>query len=209
MNWAFPMIHPIMLAMLAQYLNSTIYTYHPNYGFVTPYRIDQHNNQKKLISSATFTNEYSPKVFHTVAPYWPYPDMFIPHKYRNIIPKDLIYNNKGNFIIPGSREWFTYMYNLHQSGTIPIPILTRQVTQSEYYAEQDLITTNQRKREETHERINKTFGTSFPRFMDQSRTTVPISIMNSRNLNVALTNVTLRWFLTIFLPVKRMNTNEG
>ncbi|CAG8725585.1 21852_t:CDS:2 [Rhizophagus irregularis] len=122
----------------------------------------------KLISSATFTNEYSPKVFHTVAPYWPYPDMFIPHKYRNIIPKDLIYNNKGNFIIPGSREWFTYMYNLHQSGTIPIPILTRQVTQSEYYAEQDLITTNQRKREETHERINKTFGTSFPRFMDQS-----------------------------------------
>ncbi|CAB4377855.1 unnamed protein product [Rhizophagus irregularis] len=60
------------------------------------------------------------------------------------------------------------MYNLHQSGTIPIPILTRQVTQSEYYAEQDLIAADQRKREETNKRINKTFGTSFPRFMDRS-----------------------------------------
>ncbi|PKC50539.1 hypothetical protein RhiirA1_486057, partial [Rhizophagus irregularis] len=84
----------------------------------------------------TFTNKYSPEVYHTVAPYRPYPDMFIPYKHRNIIPKDPIYDNTGNFIIPGSREWFTYMHNLHRSGTIPIPILTGQVTQYEYYAEQ-------------------------------------------------------------------------
>ncbi|CAB5217571.1 unnamed protein product [Rhizophagus irregularis] len=133
----------LFLFLPSQYINKPIkhlkYTHgldHPNYGFVTPYRIDRHDNQKRLISSVTFTNEYSPKVYHTVAPYQPYPDMFIPHKYRNIIPKDLIYNNNGNFIVPGSREWFTYMYNLHQSGTIPIPILTYQVTQYEYYAEQ-------------------------------------------------------------------------
>ncbi|PKB95270.1 hypothetical protein RhiirA5_437036 [Rhizophagus irregularis] len=48
-----------------------------------------------------------------VEPYNPIPDMFFPAKYKNIIPKDLIYNEQGVFIIPGSREWFTYMYNLH------------------------------------------------------------------------------------------------
>ncbi|PKC02738.1 hypothetical protein RhiirA5_424795 [Rhizophagus irregularis] len=156
------------LFLLSQYINKPIkhlkYTHgldHPNYGFVTPYRIDQHDNEKKLISSTTFTNKYSLEVFHTVAPYRPYPDMFIPHKYRNIIPKDPIYDNEGNFIIPGSQEWFTYMNNLHRSGTIPIPIITGQVTQSEYYAEQDLIAKAQREKEESHKKINKIFGTSY------------------------------------------------
>ncbi|PKB95521.1 hypothetical protein RhiirA5_436561 [Rhizophagus irregularis] len=94
--------------------------------------------------------------------------MFIPHKYRNIIPKDPIYDNNGNFIIPGSREWFTYIYNLHRSGTIPLPILMGQVTQYEYYAEQDLIAKAQREKEESHKRINKTFGTSYSRHMDRA-----------------------------------------
>ncbi|CAG8751244.1 uncharacterized protein OCT59_015198 [Rhizophagus irregularis] len=51
-------------------------------------------------------------ILHMVAPYNPIPDMFIPIKYRDIIPPDPIYDNFGSFIIPGSREWFTYMYQL-------------------------------------------------------------------------------------------------
>ncbi|CAB4442916.1 unnamed protein product [Rhizophagus irregularis] len=44
-------------------------------------------------------------------------DMFIPEKYSNIIPKDPIYVN-DSFVVPGSREWFTYyMYNLEKSIT--------------------------------------------------------------------------------------------
>ncbi|PKB93471.1 hypothetical protein RhiirA5_441201 [Rhizophagus irregularis] len=38
--------------------------------------------------------------------------MFIPIKYRDIILPDPIYDNFGSFIVPGSREWFTYMYQL-------------------------------------------------------------------------------------------------
>ncbi|CAB5199540.1 unnamed protein product [Rhizophagus irregularis] len=99
--------------------------------------------------------------------------MFILHKYQNIIPKDPIYDNNGNFIVPGSREWFTYMYNLHRSGTIPIPILTRQVTQYEYYAEQaaeqDRIAKAQHEKEESRIKINKTFGTSYLRHIDRTR----------------------------------------
>ncbi|PKC03528.1 hypothetical protein RhiirA5_423633 [Rhizophagus irregularis] len=44
--------------------------------------------------------------------YNPTPNMFIPLKYRNIIPPDPLYDQNGCYIIPGSREWFTYMYNL-------------------------------------------------------------------------------------------------
>ncbi|CAB4434971.1 unnamed protein product [Rhizophagus irregularis] len=50
----------------------------------------------------------------TVPAYNPLPNMFIPHKYRNIIPPDPIYDNEGRYIIPGSREWFTYMYKLEK-----------------------------------------------------------------------------------------------
>ncbi|PKY50923.1 hypothetical protein RhiirA4_446607 [Rhizophagus irregularis] len=49
-----------------------------------------------------------------VPTYNPIPDMFIPHKYRNIIPPHPIYDNVGRYIIPGSREWFTYMYHLEK-----------------------------------------------------------------------------------------------
>ncbi|PKY59963.1 hypothetical protein RhiirA4_516873 [Rhizophagus irregularis] len=42
----------------------------------------------------------------TVDPYDPVPKMFIPVKYRKIIPPDPIYSSAGTFIIPGSREWY-------------------------------------------------------------------------------------------------------
>ncbi|PKB97456.1 hypothetical protein RhiirA5_433121 [Rhizophagus irregularis] len=49
-----------------------------------------------------------------IEPYNPIPNMFIPEKYRDIISEDPIYVN-DQFIISGSREWFTYMYNLEKS----------------------------------------------------------------------------------------------
>ncbi|CAB4417787.1 unnamed protein product [Rhizophagus irregularis] len=49
---------------------------------------------------------------YSVSPYNPIPNMFIPVKYRDIIPPDPIYDDSGSFIIPGSREWFTFMYQL-------------------------------------------------------------------------------------------------
>ncbi|RGB28152.1 hypothetical protein C1646_768161 [Rhizophagus diaphanus] len=45
----------------------------------------------------------------TVLLYCPVPNIFIPLKYRDIIPPDPIYDNNGQFIIPESREWFTFM----------------------------------------------------------------------------------------------------
>ncbi|CAB4373905.1 unnamed protein product [Rhizophagus irregularis] len=50
--------------------------------------------------------------------------MFIPHKYRNIIPKEPLYTEEGVYIVPGSREWFTYMYNLHIN--LPPPLTKAQ-----------------------------------------------------------------------------------
>lgn len=40
--------------------------------------------------------------------------MFIPHKYRDIIPTEPLYTPDGVFIVPGSREWFTYMSTLEK-----------------------------------------------------------------------------------------------
>ncbi|GBC32698.2 hypothetical protein RIR_jg12093.t1 [Rhizophagus irregularis DAOM 181602=DAOM 197198] len=41
--------------------------------------------------------------------------MFIPHKYRDIIPTEPLYSTPdGVFIVPGSREWFTYMSTLEK-----------------------------------------------------------------------------------------------
>lgn len=50
----------------------------------------------------------------TALPYNPIPNIFVPHKYRNIIPPDPIYDQNDSFIVPGSREWFTYMYKLEK-----------------------------------------------------------------------------------------------
>ncbi|PKY54932.1 hypothetical protein RhiirA4_474038 [Rhizophagus irregularis] len=49
---------------------------------------------------------------HTVSAYNPVPDMFISFKYQDIIPPDPIFDSNEVFIVPGSREWFTYMYKL-------------------------------------------------------------------------------------------------
>ncbi|POG64090.1 hypothetical protein GLOIN_2v1845549 [Rhizophagus irregularis DAOM 181602=DAOM 197198] len=46
--------------------------------------------------------------------------MFIPHKYRNIIPKDPIYDEKSSFIVPGSWEWFTFMYKMEIQMAIKV-----------------------------------------------------------------------------------------
>ncbi|PKC58614.1 hypothetical protein RhiirA1_445732 [Rhizophagus irregularis] len=54
-------------------------------------------------------------VVHTVSPYCPVPDMFIPHKYQNIIPPNPLFDDNDSFITPRSREWFTFMYNLEKN----------------------------------------------------------------------------------------------
>uniref|UniRef100_U9U506 Uncharacterized protein n=1 Tax=Rhizophagus irregularis (strain DAOM 181602 / DAOM 197198 / MUCL 43194) TaxID=747089 RepID=U9U506_RHIID len=54
-------------------------------------------------------------VVHTVSPYCPVPDIFIPHKYRNIIPPNPLFDDNDSFITPGSQEWFTFMYNLEKN----------------------------------------------------------------------------------------------
>ncbi|PKY61883.1 hypothetical protein RhiirA4_487483 [Rhizophagus irregularis] len=61
-----------------------------------------------------FLLPYDSRLIPTVAPYNPKPKGFIPVKYQNIIPRDPIYSTDGTFIIPGSREWFTYMNNLEK-----------------------------------------------------------------------------------------------
>ncbi|CAB4388760.1 unnamed protein product [Rhizophagus irregularis] len=71
------------------------------------------NSLKKHINQPTrLTISTDPS--NPIAPYNPIPNMFIPEKYHDIIPKDPIYVN-DQFIIPGSREWFTYMHNLEKS----------------------------------------------------------------------------------------------
>ncbi|PKY61325.1 hypothetical protein RhiirA4_486149 [Rhizophagus irregularis] len=70
---------------------------YPDYGFKIPY-INRTDERDTLV--------------HTVEQYNPIPNMFIPLKYRDIIPKEPLYTPLGVYIIPGSREWFTYMYNL-------------------------------------------------------------------------------------------------
>ncbi|PKK40809.1 hypothetical protein RhiirC2_805305, partial [Rhizophagus irregularis] len=65
-----------------------------------------------IVTAMTSASVPNNEILYTVAPYNPTSDMFIPIKYRDIIPPDPIYDNLGSFIVPGSREWFTYMYQL-------------------------------------------------------------------------------------------------
>uniref|UniRef100_U9UAK2 DUF8211 domain-containing protein n=4 Tax=Rhizophagus irregularis TaxID=588596 RepID=U9UAK2_RHIID len=92
-----------------------------DYNFTIPHYFSTNTNvtsrpmATKNISIATATTSAlvsNDKLVYTVTPYNPVPDMFIPIKYRDIIPPDSIYDNFGSFIVPGSREWFTYMYQL-------------------------------------------------------------------------------------------------
>ncbi|UZO29108.1 uncharacterized protein OCT59_022598 [Rhizophagus irregularis] len=90
--------------------------HHRNYKFWTPF----FGRSGKRITTTTLDDTSSPNINYTVAPYNPIPNMFIPHKYRNIIPKEPLYTEEGVYIVPGSREWFTYMYNLHINLSPPL-----------------------------------------------------------------------------------------
>ncbi|PKY62058.1 hypothetical protein RhiirA4_432255, partial [Rhizophagus irregularis] len=94
-----------------------------DYPFLVPYYAKRHPNENKTWKNIKtlskhlnqpITPKITPKPSDTTEPFNPIPDMFIPEKYRDIIPKDPIYVN-DRFITPGSREWFTYMYNLEKS----------------------------------------------------------------------------------------------
>ncbi|PKK58466.1 hypothetical protein RhiirC2_796252 [Rhizophagus irregularis] len=95
-----------------------------DYGFRTPHyymtlnHVTSHaDGRPKAKGHARLTSPYPTTVnIPWVRPYNPYPDMFIPHKYRNIIPDNPLYTDTGDFIVPGSREWFIYMSALHRSN---------------------------------------------------------------------------------------------
>ncbi|EXX55435.1 hypothetical protein RirG_225430 [Rhizophagus irregularis DAOM 197198w] len=92
-----------------------------DYNFTIPHYFGANTNTTKasrttnnisIVTDSTLIPASNDELLYTVIPYNPIPDMFIPLKYRDIIPPDPIYDNFGSFIIPGSREWFTYMYQL-------------------------------------------------------------------------------------------------
>ncbi|GBC35451.2 hypothetical protein GLOIN_2v1704566 [Rhizophagus irregularis DAOM 181602=DAOM 197198] len=97
-----------------------------NYQFFIPFYINnsQHANTIKAnvnhlgarihISSTSLSFD---DLIPWVEEYNPIPNIFIPLKYRDIIPKEPIYilTEEGDtYIPPGSRQWFTYMYNLEK-----------------------------------------------------------------------------------------------
>uniref|UniRef100_U9TAC3 Uncharacterized protein n=3 Tax=Rhizophagus irregularis TaxID=588596 RepID=U9TAC3_RHIID len=94
--------------------------HHRNYKFWTPF----FGRPGRKIMTNIVEDTPSLNIVCMVAPYNPIPNMFIPHKYRNIIPKDPLYTADGAYIIPGSKEWFTYMYNLHIN--LPPPLTKAQ-----------------------------------------------------------------------------------
>ncbi|CAB5392212.1 unnamed protein product [Rhizophagus irregularis] len=92
-----------------------------DYNFTIPHYFGTNMNTTKasrttnnisIVTDSTLIPASNDELLYTVIPYNPIPDMFIPLKYRDIIPPDPIYDNFGSFIVPGSREWFTYMYQL-------------------------------------------------------------------------------------------------
>ncbi|UZO23958.1 uncharacterized protein OCT59_016286 [Rhizophagus irregularis] len=94
-----------------------------DYPFLVPFYAKRHPNENKTWKNINTLSKHLnqpntpriiPKPPDTTEPYNPIPNMFIPEKYRDIIPKDPIYID-DRFITPGSREWFTYMYNLEKS----------------------------------------------------------------------------------------------
>ncbi|CAB4495544.1 unnamed protein product [Rhizophagus irregularis] len=92
-----------------------------DYNFTIPHYFGANTNTTKtsrttnnisIVTDSTLIPASDDELLYTVVPYNPIPDMFIPLKYRDIILPDPIYDNFGSFIVPGSREWFTYMYQL-------------------------------------------------------------------------------------------------
>ncbi|PKY57365.1 hypothetical protein RhiirA4_428932 [Rhizophagus irregularis] len=94
-----------------------------DYPFLVPFFAKRGPNNNKVWKNINSLNKHlittnspiiTPNPSNINEPFNPIPNMFIPVKYRNIIPKDPIYVD-DRFITPGSREWFTYMYNLEIS----------------------------------------------------------------------------------------------
>ncbi|PKK79001.1 hypothetical protein RhiirC2_705367 [Rhizophagus irregularis] len=93
------------------------------YNFRTPhyYKTSNHvtlraDGRQTTISQARLSPAYlSTAGYPWVQPYQPYPNMFIPYKYRDIIPKDPLYTDTGDYIVPGSCTWFTYMSELYRN----------------------------------------------------------------------------------------------
>uniref|UniRef100_U9UFP4 DUF8211 domain-containing protein n=3 Tax=Rhizophagus irregularis TaxID=588596 RepID=U9UFP4_RHIID len=103
--------------------------HHGNYKFWTPFF--GRPGKRFMTTTINDTPPSLPLITYTVAPYNPTPNMFIPHKYRNIIPKEPLYTEEGVYIVPGSREWFTYMYNLHNNLPPPLTKAQRRALQRE------------------------------------------------------------------------------
>ncbi|PKC00046.1 hypothetical protein RhiirA5_428774 [Rhizophagus irregularis] len=113
--------------------------HHRNYKFWTPFFGRPGKSTKTTIPDDT----PSPVIIRTVAPYNPIPNMFIPRKYRNIIPKEPLYTEEGVYIVPGSREWFTYMYNLHKNLPPPLTKAQRRALRLENERIEDIRKTNE------------------------------------------------------------------
>ncbi|CAG8775232.1 14627_t:CDS:1, partial [Rhizophagus irregularis] len=75
--------------------------HHGNYKFWTPFF--GRPGKRFMTTTINDTPPSLPLITYTVAPYNPTPNMFIPHKYRNIIPKEPLYTEEGVYIVPGSR----------------------------------------------------------------------------------------------------------
>ncbi|PKB98698.1 hypothetical protein RhiirA5_430949 [Rhizophagus irregularis] len=132
---------------------------YPDYGFKIPYNQDAFNIP-----------------IHMVEPYNPTPSGFFPSKYKDIIPKEPIYTATGDFIIPGSCEWFTHMYRLDcaRKAAPPSPVLSldecRNLLQKEADRIGDSIIEKEKQRSALHGTTVKHFAPSlYHRAEDNSK----------------------------------------
>ncbi|PKC58942.1 hypothetical protein RhiirA1_540776 [Rhizophagus irregularis] len=147
------------LFLKSQYINKPVKHLQYNhglvsedYGFSTPhyYKTTNHADSRAGRPIIRGYNHLTPEIspYSTqpwVREYDPYPDMFIPYKYRDIIPKDPLYTDTGDYIRPGSRLWFTYMCNLHRR------ISSATTSQERKY----LLQSEQERERETRELLQK------------------------------------------------------
>ncbi|EXX72643.1 hypothetical protein RirG_067450 [Rhizophagus irregularis DAOM 197198w] len=103
-----------------------------DYSFLVPYFATDFNHKQQIMTKLT---QASSSTGPSAPPenYNPIPDVFIPKKYHDIIPKDPIYMN-NRYVVPGSREWFTYMYNVDESYYPPESSTPRYNAKGKYVA---------------------------------------------------------------------------
>uniref|UniRef100_U9U9B2 DUF8211 domain-containing protein n=1 Tax=Rhizophagus irregularis (strain DAOM 181602 / DAOM 197198 / MUCL 43194) TaxID=747089 RepID=U9U9B2_RHIID len=103
-----------------------------DYSFLVPYFTTDFNHKQQIMTKLT---QASSSTGPSAPPenYDPIPDVFIPKKYHDIIPKDPIYVN-NRYVVPGSREWFTYMYNVDESYYPPESSTPRYNAKGKYIA---------------------------------------------------------------------------